>query len=67
MTASACKEELLSSIASLSPPLSFKSGTIELPHNPDPINLETFHISEPTLLDVQASSSNHTQPISCTP
>ena len=64
MTSTAHEEELLSSIASLSPPLSFKSGTLDFPHNSDFINLEIIPTPETTLPDTQHSSSTNTQPIS---
>ena len=66
MTSSTHEEELLSTIASLSPLLSLKPGTLELPNNPDLINLLIFPTSEPTLPDTQPSSSTNTQPLSST-
>ena len=60
MTSSVCDEELLSSVATLSPPIRQKSGTLELPHTSDPINLKIIPTPKPTLLDVQSSSPTHT-------
>ena len=42
-------EELLSSIASLSPPLSLKSGTLDLPIVNDPLPLDSNNTPEPTV------------------
>ena len=42
-------EDLLSSIAYLSPPLSLKSGTLELPHMSNPLPLELNSTPETTL------------------
>ena len=66
MTLYTHKEELLSSIASLSPPLSLQSGTLELPNNSDLLNLDIFLTPEPILPDTQPSSSINTQPLSST-
>ena len=66
MTLSTHKEELLSSIASLSPPLSLQSGTLELPYNSDLLNLDIFLTPEPILPDTQPSSSINTHPLSST-
>ena len=63
MTFSLCEEELFSSIASLSPPLFLKSGTLELPHTSVPLHLEIIPSSEPTLTDFQPSSSTHTSTV----
>ena len=64
-TSRVCDEELFSSIASLSPPLSLKYGTRDLPHNSDPINLDVICTPEPTI-EIKPSSSNasfvNTQP-----
>ena len=49
MSSSVCDEEHLSSFASLPPPLSLKSGTLELPHYFDPINIEIISTPEPTI------------------
>ena len=50
------EEELLSSIASLSPPLSLKSGTLDLPLANDSLPLDTNNTPEPTL-DTNPSTS----------
>ena len=57
MATSNTDEDLLSSIASLSPPLSLKSGTLDLPHISDPLLLlpqflaKIFsHLSDPRTL-----------------
>ena len=50
-----CDEELLSSIASLSPPFPLKSGTLELPNTTDPNNLEIIPTAEPTFSDIKPS------------
>ena len=57
MSSSVCEEILFSSIASLSPLLSFTSGTLELPHSSDPINIEVITTPEPTN-EIKPSSSN---------
>ena len=57
MTSPVCDEELLSSTASFSPPLSLKSGTLELPHNFEPINLEVICTPEHTN-EIKPPSSN---------
>ena len=56
MSSSVCDEEL-SSIASLSPLLSPKSGTLELPHSSDAIKVEVITTPEPTI-EIKPSSSN---------
>ena len=56
MSSSVCDEEFLSSIASLSPPLCPESGTLELSHNSDPINIEVITTTEPTF-EIKPSSS----------
>ena len=61
---SSTHQEFLSSIASLSPPLSLKSGTLELPNNSDLISLEIIPTPEQTLSDTQPSSSTNTQTFS---
>ena len=63
MTKSHCDEELISSIASLSSPLSFKFGTLELPHTSILINREIISTLEPTLPDIQSFSSTHTSTV----
>ena len=63
-TSSTHKEELLSSIASLSAPHSLKTGTLEFPNNSNLNIREIFPTSEPTLSDTQPSSSTKTQPLS---
>ena len=60
MTSSHCDEKLLSSIASLSLRVSLKSGTLELPNASDPNIFETIFTPEPTLPEIQSSSSSHT-------
>ena len=64
MTSSTQPEELLFSIFSLSPPLSLKSGTLELPNNSNLNNLEIIPTPERTLSDFQPYSSTNTQPLS---
>ena len=64
-------EELLSYITSLSPHLSFKSGTLDLPNLSDPITLEVNPTPEPTSTEIPFCSSTQTstvftQPISST-
>ena len=66
MTSPACEEDLLFSLASLSPPLSLKSGTLELLRNSNLFILEIFLTPEPTLPDIQISSTTNTQNISST-
>ena len=67
MSSSVCEEELLSSVASLSPLLSLKSCTLELPHSFDPINITP----EPTIESKPSSSNNsivfNIQPTSSSP
>ena len=67
MTSSTNKEEILSSIAPLSQPLSPKSDTLELPNNSDLTVLGIIHTPEPTLSDIQPSSSTKTQHLSSNP
>ena len=64
MSSSACEEEILFGIASLSPSLSLQLVPPELLHTSDPIILEINPIPGPTSPDIQSSSSTHTQPIS---
>ena len=71
MTSSHCDEELLSSIATMSPPLSSKSGSLKLPNTSDSIIREIIPTLEPTSPDIQSFSSTHkstvhTRPISST-
>ena len=67
MTSCTNKEEILCSIALSSKPVSPKSGTLELPNNSDLINLEVIHTPEPTLSDIEPSSSTSTQHLSSNP
>ena len=64
MNSSTYEEDLRSSIASVSPHFSPKSGTLELPKNSELINLEIIPTPEPTLPVTQPSSSTNTQPLS---
>ena len=58
MTSSQYEQDLHSSIASLSPPLSLKSGTLELLNRVfDPTTFEIIPTPEPTLFDIQPCSS----------
>ena len=72
MTSSQYDEELLSSIASPSPPLSLKSGTLALPNLvSDPTTSELIPTPEPELSDIQPcsatqTSTKYTQPLSST-
>ena len=61
MTSSTHGEERLSSIASLSSPLSLHPGTLDLPNNSDLFNIEIITTSDPTPSDFQPSSSTNTQ------
>ena len=61
MTSSHCGEE--SSIASLSPPFSLKSGTLEFPNASDTIDLEIIPAPESTLPNIESSSSTHTSTV----
>ena len=63
MISSTCGKELLSSIASLSPPFSLKSGTLEPSHLSDPINPEISPTPELTIPEIQSSSSTHTSTV----
>ena len=57
MSSSFREAELLTSIASLYHPLSLKSGSLELPHSSDPINIEVITTPEPSI-EIKRSSSN---------
>ena len=52
-------EELLSSIASLSPPLSLKSGTLDLPIVNNPLPLDSNNTPEPTVNSNSTSQSTN--------
>ena len=52
-------EELLASIASLSPPLSLKSGTLDLHLTNDSLPLESNPTPEPTVNSNSTSQSNN--------
>ena len=52
-------EELLSSIASLSPPLSLKSGTLDLPLANDPLPLNSNNTPEPTVNSNSTTSQSN--------
>ena len=56
------EDELLSSIASLSPPLSLKSGTLDMPIVNDSIPLDTTTTPEPTLNTNSTHSQTLTKP-----
>ena len=58
------EEELLSSIASLSPPLSLKSGTLDIPLVNDSLPLDTTNTPEPTLNTNPSTSQSLTKPSS---
>ena len=58
------EEELLSSIASLSPPLSLKSGTLDIPLVNDSLPLDTNNTPEPTLNTNPITSQSLTKPSS---
>ena len=58
---------LLSSICSLSPPLSLKSGTLDLPHMSDPLPLEFNSTPEPTLNVIPCTTQTSTSTISTQP
>ena len=63
-------QRLLSSIASLSPPLSLKSGTLDLPNDSDSLRLEINPAPEPTLTVIPSTtqiSTVYAQPLSSTP
>ena len=63
MIAFTYKEELVSSIESMSPPLFLKSATLELPNNSDLINLQIIPTPSKTLPDTQPCSSTNSQPV----
>ena len=56
------EEELLSSIASLSPPLSLKSGTLDMPLVNDSLPLDTNNTPEPTVNGNSTNSQSLTKP-----
>ena len=56
------EEELLSSIASLSPPLSLKSGTLDIPLVTDSLPLDTNTTPEPTLNGKSTISQSPNKP-----
>ena len=59
-------EEFLSSIASLSLPLSLKSGPFDLPNLNDSLPLVINHTPEPTLNVIPSTTQPTTQPLSST-
>ena len=59
-------EALLSSITSLSPPLSPKSGTLNLPSVSDSLPLDINPTPEPTLNVIPSITQSTTQPLSST-
>ena len=59
-------EELLSSIASLSPPLYLKSGNLVLLNVSDPLPLDINPTPEPTLNVCPSTTQSTTQPLSST-
>ena len=52
----------MSSIASRSPPLYLKSGTLELPHTSDAVNIEVITTPEPTIRNKHNTPIVNTQP-----
>ena len=58
------EEELLSSIASLSPPLSLKSGTLDMPLVNDSLPLDTNNTPEPTVNSNSTTFQSLTKPSS---
>ena len=58
------EEELLSSIASLSPPLSLNCGTLEVSDNSDQIILQIISTPEPILPDTHLLFNQHSTPLS---
>ena len=58
------EEKLLSSIASLSPPLSLKSGTLDMPLVNDSLPLDTNNTPEPTVNANSTTSQSLTKPSS---
>ena len=67
MPTSHTDEDLLPSIASLSPPLSLKSGTLELTHMSDPLPLEINSTPEPILNVIPCTTQTSTSTISTQP
>ena len=59
-------EKFLSSIVSLSPPLSLKSGTLDLANVNDSLPLDIIHTPEPTLNVIPSTTQSTTQPLSST-
>ena len=59
-------KELLSSIASLSPPLSLKYGTLDLPNVSDPLPLDINPTPEPISNVITSTTQSTTQPLSST-
>ena len=59
-------DELLSSIASLSPPLSLKSGTLDLSNVNDSLALDINPTPETTLNVIPSTTQSTTQPLSST-
>ena len=57
-------EELLSSIASLSPPLSLKSGTLDLPLENDSLPNDSTNTPEPTVNSNSTTSQSNIKPSS---
>ena len=53
-------EEILSSIASFSPPLSLKAGTLELSNHSDSLPLEINPTPEPTLNVIPCTTQTST-------
>ena len=64
MATSNPEEELLSSIVSLSPPLSLKFGTLDLPN--DSLSLHINPTPEPTLNVIPSTTQSTTQPLAST-
>ena len=56
-------EELLSNIASLSPPLSLKSGTLDLPNVNDSLPLDINPTPEPTSKVIPSTTQSTTRPL----
>ena len=66
MATSTPDEELLSSIASLSPPLPLKSGTLDIPNESDSLPLDFNPTPEPTLKFIPPTTQTTTQLLSST-
>ena len=66
MATSNYDEELLSSIASLSPPLSLKSRTLDIPNVSDSLPLDANPTPETTLNVTPSTTQTTTQPLSST-